>query len=189
MALASTVLNRGSRIAHISAAAVEIALKRSKVKADSDLGKALTISGKTSVEEDLAKFRQNHPFLEYAAKHWITHSTRFQKARSSTWDFWLHMVMGGSSLAHRPWNELLFQQVDHPLLIWSHQTHHYAVLRHAVSNAQLQETTINMLTEISAAGADDEALAVFLETGTCSMQCINNALQKASNGGHIEVVE
>lgn len=56
VALASTALSHGSKIAHLSTAVIDIALKHSKVKTDPDIGRDPTIFGKTRTEKDIEKF-------------------------------------------------------------------------------------------------------------------------------------
>src|SRR6478735_8603660 len=74
------------------------------------------------------------------------------------------------------------------MLFWSHQAHHYALLRYANSILGLPELKRIELMRTSATEGDDEAIAIFLDAG-CSMVCIDRALQAASAGGHIQVVE
>src|SRR6478735_1605362 len=74
------------------------------------------------------------------------------------------------------------------MLFWSHQAHHYALLRYANSILGLPELKRMELMRTSASEGDDEAIAIFLDA-RCLMLCINRAFQAASAGGYIHVVE
>ena len=75
------------------------------------------------------------------------------------------------------------------MLLWSHSTHHYALLRYAISVSGSPEDNNNELICTSAFQGDKKAVEIFLEAGKCSTRCINKALQAVSGGGRFEVIE
>ncbi|RKL08725.1 hypothetical protein BFJ70_g16753 [Fusarium oxysporum] len=184
VAMAGTALGRGSKVTELTTRFVDV-LGCPKAKANPDLAGTLISYDRA---DGLDRLQQNHPFLKYAAKHWVSHTANFQKGRSSTWSLWYQITTNGHALAHVPWQESIFHRNEEVILIWSHQTHHYALLRYANSVPGLPELKRIELMRTSASEGDDEAIAIFLDAG-CSMVCIDRALQAASEGGHIQVVE
>ncbi|KAJ0135112.1 Glutathione S-transferase psoE [Fusarium oxysporum f. sp. albedinis] len=168
VAMAGTALGQGSKVTELTTRFVDV-LGCPKAKANPDLAGTLISYDRA---DGLDRLQQNHPFLKYAAKHWVSHTANFQKGRST----------------HVPWQESIFHRNEEVILIWSHQTHHYALLRYANSVPGLPELKRIELMRTSASEGDDEAIAIFLDAG-CSMVCIDRALQAASAGGHIQVVE
>ncbi|KAH7190109.1 ankyrin repeat protein [Fusarium oxysporum] len=184
VAMAGTALGQGSKVTELTTRFVDV-LGCPKGKANPDLAGTLISYDRA---DGLDRLQQNHPFLKYAAKHWVSHTANFQKGRSSTWSLWYQITTNGHALAHVPWQESIFHRNEEVILIWSHQTHHYALLRYANSVPGLPELKRIELMRTSASEGDDEAIAIFLDAG-CSMVCIDRALQAASAGGHIQVVE
>ena len=184
VAIAGTALTRGSKVTELTTRFADV-LGYSKAKANPDLAGSLASYDKA---DGLDRLQQNHPFLKYAAKHWVSHTANFQKGRSSTWSLWYHITTNGHALAHIPWQESRFHQNEEVILVWSHQTHHYALLRYANSVPGLPELKRIELMRTSASEGDDEVIVIFLDAG-CSMLCIDRALQAASEGGHMQVVE
>ncbi|EXA28573.1 hypothetical protein FOVG_19830 [Fusarium oxysporum f. sp. pisi HDV247] len=184
VAMAGTALGQGSKVTELTTRFVDV-LGCPKAKANPDLAGTLISYDRA---DGLDRLQQNHPFLKYAAKHWVSHTANFQKGRSSTWSLWYQITTNGHALAHVPWQESIFQRNEEVILIWNHQTHHYALLRYANSVPGLPELKRIELMRTSASEGDDEAIAIFLDAG-CSMVCIDRALQAASAGGHIQVVE
>lgn len=181
MALASTALGHESSLARKSIAAAAITLTRRGVGESLDITRATANFGGTNSNGKLDKFQESYPFLEYAARYWTSHTTRFRKEKSRTWELLLPLVRDDSGLAHRPWPKIRYGS-----LIWSHEMQHYAVLRHAVS--VLQGDKLDYLIETSVARGDTEAIAVFLETGNYSTACIDRALRNASMRGSVKLV-
>ncbi|RBA12849.1 hypothetical protein FPRO05_14071 [Fusarium proliferatum] len=184
VAMASTALGRGSKVTELTTRFAGI-LGYPKAKVNADLAGTLVGYGRA---DGLERLQQNYPFLKYAAKHWVLHTAHFQEGRSSTWSLWYHIITDGHGLAHVPWQELIFHRKEEAILIWSHQMHHYALLRYANSVPGLPELRRIELMRTSASEGDNEAIGIYLDAG-CSMLCINRALQVASEGGHIQIVE
>lgn len=44
-----------------------------------------------------------HPFLAYASRHWISHTTRLQEGTSTTWHILRQIIIDGRSVATLPW--------------------------------------------------------------------------------------
>ncbi|KAI3573042.1 ankyrin repeat protein [Fusarium oxysporum f. sp. albedinis] len=180
VAMAGTALGRGSKVTELTTRFVDV-LGCPKAKANPDLAGTLISYDRA---DGLDRLQQNHPFLKYAAKHWVSHTANFQKGRSSTWSLWYQITTNGHALAHVPWQESIFHRNEEVILIWSHQTHHYALLRYANSVPGLPEPKRIELMRTSASEGDDEAIAIFLDAGYG-----RTALQAASAGSHIQIVE
>jgi len=184
MAIPGSVLSRGPKITELTSRFADVFGHR-KAKAGPDLAKALASYDRA---DGINRLQQSHPFLRYAAKHWVSHTGNFQKERSSTWNLWYQIIMNGNTLAHVPWQEPLFYRKEEAILFWSHQARHYALLRYANSILGLPELKRMELMRTSASEGDDEAITIFLDA-RCSMISIDRAFQAASAGGHIQVIE
>ncbi|KAI1026507.1 hypothetical protein LB504_013128, partial [Fusarium proliferatum] len=182
IAIAGSVLSRGPT--ELTSRFVDVFGHR-RAKAGPDLAGALASYDRA---DGIDRLHQSHPFLRYAAKHWVSHTGNFQKETSSTWNLWYQIITNGHTLAHVPWQEPSFHRKEEAILFWSHQAHHYALLRYANSILGLAELKRMELMRTSASEGDDEAIAIFLDD-RCSMICIDRAFQAASAGGHIQVVE
>ena len=189
MALAGAVLSGEREMARVSTLLSNSASRHRETMANLDLGKILPSFNRIYAGKSKEKLWQSHPFLQYAAKQWIFHTTAFREGKSITWGLWNHMITGSSSIAHMPWRESPFQQIDQAILVWSHQTHHYALLGHTLRTLRLCESKRNNLIRTSASEGDIEAIKIFLGIAKCSTKSISNALQAASEGGHLDVVE
>jgi len=158
-------------------------------KTQLDIIRALSSYERGNADEALEKLQQSHPFLRYASIHWISHTDKFRKGISRTWDIWLRMVTCGHDLAKRPWLEQQkFNALDAELLAWSLQSGHYALIRLIQDCGGLSEPEKYRNAWDSAAQGDIELLDVLLEGGY-SLQITSAALQTASGGGHSEIVE
>ncbi|OBS15060.1 hypothetical protein FPOA_14077 [Fusarium poae] len=184
MAIPGSVLSRGPKITELTSRFADVFGHR-KAKAGPDLAKALASYDRG---DGINRLQQSHPFLRYAAKHWVSHIGNFQKERSSTWNLWYQTITNGNTLAHVPWQEPLFYRKEEAILFWSHQGRHYALLRYANSILGLPELKRMELMRTSASEGDDEAITIFLDA-RCSMISIDRAFQAASAGGHIQVVD
>ncbi|KAM0540542.1 hypothetical protein ACHAO7_011094 [Fusarium culmorum] len=184
MAIAGSVLSRGLKIPELTSRFADVFGHR-RAKAYPDLAGALATYDRA---DGIERLQQSHPFLKYAAKHWVSHTANFHKERSSAWNSWYQIITNGHALAQVPWQEPLFYRKEEAILFWSHQAHHYALLRYANSVLGLAELKRMELMRTSASEGDDEAITIFLDD-RCSMLCIDRAFQAASAGGHIQVVE
>lgn len=184
VAIAGTALGRGPKVTELTSRFADV-LGHRRARADPDLAGVIASYDRA---DDMDSLQQKHPFLKYAAKHWVSHSVRFQNGRSSTWILWHRIITNGHSLVHVPWHESIFYRREEAILIWSHQTHHYALLCYANTVPGLSDFRRIELMRSSAAEGDSEAIAIFLDA-KCSIPCISRALQAASGGGHIKVVE
>ncbi|KGQ08421.1 Ankyrin repeat domain-containing protein 17 [Beauveria bassiana D1-5] len=180
--LAVTALSRETNMARISEVVTHFASRRRKTMADPDLSR---IEAKYGKSHDIGKetLQNSHPFLQYAATHWVAHTVHFEEKQCIIWDLWLLLVSGCSSLARIPWDR-------QGLLVWSHKTRHYALLRHALNiERQYELGEIYHLLKISATRGDSKAVAIFLETCTGSISYFDMLLPKVSEGGHAKVVD
>lgn len=188
--LAVTALaSRDPSMARVSEAVTHFASRRRKKVADPDLSQVGATYGKTHAP-DMATLQNSHPFLQYAATHWFTHTADFEKEQCSIWDLWLLLVSGCSSLAEMPWRENFPEQDEQGLLVWSHKTHHYALLYHELSGVRKYERKeVLHLMESSATQGDSKAIAIFLQAHSWPNYWLSRLLQKASEGGHTKVVD
>ncbi|PNP58755.1 hypothetical protein FNYG_15033 [Fusarium nygamai] len=182
--MAGTALGRGSKVTKLTTRFADV-FGYTKAKANPDRTGALVSYDRA---DGLDRLQQNHPFLKYAAKHWVSHTANFRKGRSSTWSLWYYVITNGHALAHLPWQQPISHRNEEVVLILSHKTHHYALLRYANSVPGLPELKRIELMRTSASEGDDEAVAIFLDA-ECSMLCAGRALQAASEGGHIQIVD
>ncbi|KAK4172309.1 hypothetical protein QBC36DRAFT_294484 [Triangularia setosa] len=188
MAIAGTALPRGPKSSKLVAGFIDLISGDRKAKANLDFTRVLANCGGADASGSLDKLQQSHPFLKYVAIHWIFHTARFQERRSVTWGLWHQIITGGHDLAQTPWRESESQPSQHAMLLWSHQTCHYSLLRYANSLGP-SESESNKLIRASASEGDIEAVEIFLEARGYSMHGINSALQAASRGGHLQVVD
>jgi DNA-binding transcriptional regulator GbsR (MarR family) len=184
IAIAGSVLSRGPKTTELTSRFADVFGHR-RAKAGPDLAGTLASYDRA---DGIDRLHESYPFLRYAAKHWVSHTGNFQKETSSTWNLWYQIITDGHTLAHVPWQEPLFYRKEEAILFWSHQAHHYALLRYANSILGLPELKRMELMRTSASEGDDEAITIFLDA-RCSMLCIDRAFQAASEGGHFQVVE
>lgn len=186
--VASVALSQGSGVGLAARLAHQVS-KLGKPRTALDMNKSLASYSRSDTDSDAANLLENHPFLKYAAKHWVSHTANFQGGKPITWNLWYEMIMNGHSLAHIPWQNPGSQAIEDAILLWSHPRHHYALLRYAViTQIPLQLTTENLM-GLSAYEGDIKAVTIFLEAGRCSMNGLNKSLQAASGGGHLHVME
>ncbi|PNP57317.1 hypothetical protein FNYG_15238 [Fusarium nygamai] len=184
MSIAGSVLSRGPKTTELTSRFADVFGHR-RAKADPDLAGALASYDRA---DGIDRLQQSHPFLRYAEKHWVSHTANFRRERSCAWNLWYQIITNGHALAHVPWQEPLFYRKEEAILFWSHQAHHYALLRYANSILGLAELKRMELMRTSASEGDEAAIAIFLDD-RCSMVCIDRAFRAASEGGHIQVVE
>ncbi len=86
----------------------------------------LSSYGRGVAEKAKGNLVQAHPFLKYASAHWISHTTRFRKGSTASWDLWHQIATYGHDLAERPdvagrpWPEQQeFDAQDPNFLDWS----------------------------------------------------------------------
>jgi hypothetical protein len=140
-------------------------------------------------EEALRELQQSHPFLKYASIHWISHTSRFQKGASKTWDSWHQIVTYGHDLADRPWpDQQEFNALDSDLLVWSLQSRHYALTRLIQGCGGISELEKLHNAWRLADEGDIELLDVLLE-GELQPRITNATLQTASTSGNLTVLE
>ena len=163
--------------------------RRHKSKAKLDVVGLLSSYGRENSEQTKGSLEQAYPFLEYVSTHWISHTSRFRKGSTASWDLWHQIVTCGHDLAKKPWPEQRnFDAQDETLLNWSLQSRHYALVRllqgfDGISKAERR----NRMGAFSAKG-DVELLDALLE-GDDSLEVTNLVLEAASEGGHLGVVE
>ncbi|KAK3373896.1 hypothetical protein B0T24DRAFT_529350, partial [Lasiosphaeria ovina] len=172
-----------------SVSAAGFGLRRHKSKTELDVARVLASYERGNTEESLRKLQQRHLFLKYASIHWITHTSRFLKCKSTTWDRWHQIITCGHDLAKRPWPEQRpFNALDSDILAWSLRSRHYALIRLIQGGGGISEPEVRQNTWSLAAQGDIELLNVLFEADY-SIQLITEALQPASEGGHLAVVE
>ncbi|KFA76627.1 hypothetical protein S40288_05971 [Stachybotrys chartarum IBT 40288] len=187
MAMAGTVLSQKSPSAGLMTRLSNLTFRHSKVREGPDLTGALGSYSRTNADRSLV-LQQSHPFLKYAAVHWVYHTVRFREGKSTTWNLWHQIITEGHGLARIPWQNSTYQFND-AILHWSYQTHHYALLLYFNGFSTLPKSMKDEFMISSASQGENEAVIMFLETGTCSVNAIDRALQAASAGGHLQVVE
>ncbi|KAK3294819.1 uncharacterized protein B0H64DRAFT_195872 [Chaetomium fimeti] len=163
--------------------------RREKSKVELDVVGVLSSYERVDAEEATRKLEQSHAFLKYASVHWISHTSRFRKDRSTTWDLWHRMITCGHDLAKRPWPEQQeFNALDSDLLAWSLQSRHYALIHLIEDCGGISEPATRQSIWGLAAQGNIELLDVLLQGGY-SPRIISTALHTSSKSGHLEVVE
>lgn len=77
----------------------------------------------------LESLRDRHPFITYAGRWWIYHTTHFSETDSRMWHQWQQMLVQGHSLAQVPWNCQPLQPLDVKLLEWCAAFDHEPLMR------------------------------------------------------------
>ncbi|KAF6805667.1 ankyrin repeat-containing protein, partial [Colletotrichum plurivorum] len=166
-----------------------IITKRKNVQAENDLDKTLATHHRSNNEEAITKLQDRHPFLKYASVHWISHTTRFTRRTSSTWSLWRQVVTQGHGLAKIPWSiEKGPRALNSNILSWSFANRHYAVIRLLGSLGKIHYAGKDEALRSSATEGDIDFVDALLESNF-GAEIVSIALQAASGGGHIEVVE
>ncbi|KAH7304083.1 hypothetical protein B0I35DRAFT_401700 [Stachybotrys elegans] len=189
MAIATAALGQRSGGAKLATQVAGLAFRPKQSRENPDLSGVFAPDGMADNNRRLDKLTQDHPFLQYAARHWVSHTVKFQKEKSITWRLWHHMVLIGHSLACEPWKETTARSRIDAILLWSHREHHYPLLRCSLNASILPTDERDELFELSGRQGDFGAIAVFLEAEYCSLRGMNMALRAASGGGHLQVVE
>ncbi|KAF6787047.1 ankyrin repeat-containing protein [Colletotrichum sojae] len=166
-----------------------ITTKRKNVQAESDLDKMLATHHRSNDEEAITKLQDQHPFLKYASVHWISHTTRFTRRTSSTWSLWRQVVTQGHGLAKIPWSiGKEPRALNSNILSWSFANRHYAVIRLLGSLGKIHYAGKDEALRSSASEGDIDFVDALLESNF-GAEILSIALQAASGGSHIEVVE
>ena len=186
-AIADTVLSHTSKT-RLATRLANITLGKGRLKEDQDLAPALTKYRGVGADKSSESIHQNHPFLDYAASHWVSHTANFEDGRAKTWNLWQQIVTEGHGLAHMPWQSSTFG-AQCAMLIWAHQRHHYALLRYATRVSTISEKDKDIELCVSADRGDEEVVAIFLSAKSCTSAGLGHALQAASIGGHLQVIE
>jgi hypothetical protein len=134
-------------------------------------------------------FKRSYPFLEYASKYWLLHTSRFKQSDSQTWPKWKHMISGTHHQGQTPWSPVAYEQNECSILDWAIDNKHIALFRHMILSADF----------INGQGADNVLGAAirskhseFLDVG---LECENLrssfgfALQLAAELGKPNIVE
>ncbi|KAK4160352.1 NACHT domain protein [Cladorrhinum sp. PSN259] len=188
MAIAGTTLSPGSKKAELATRFTNLISGNQKAKANPDYIRVLATYGRADASGNLDKLQQTHPFLKYVAMHWIFHTAKFRQTRSMTWDLWHQIITRGHDLAQTPWRESESESRQQTMLLWSHQTRHYTLLRYS-NSLGLTQSQSDTLMIASASKGDIEAIDIFLEARGYSMYGINSSLKAASKEGHVQVVK
>ncbi len=163
--------------------------RRQKSKAAVAIPVAVSGSGG---EESRRRLEQNHPFLDYASTHWMSHTARLRED-SVTWHLWHGMVTCGHDLAKLPWpQQHEFNPRDPALLKWSSQSRHFAFLRLLDTFGGISNADRHFQMWASAESDDPEMLDVLLG-GSCPLPSMTlstcEMLPAASRAGHLKLVE
>ncbi|KAH9231410.1 hypothetical protein K456DRAFT_1739761 [Colletotrichum gloeosporioides 23] len=166
-----------------------IILKPRKVRRGDDLIGMLATYNRADDEEAAKKLQDQHPFLKYASMHWISYTTRFGRRTSSTWGLWQQLITQGHGLAKMPWSS---QQEPRALnsnvLSWSFANRHFAVIRLLGLLGKIHDAEKAEALQRSATEGDTDFVDALLESNY-GAKIASIALQAASEGGHIEVVD
>lgn len=134
-----------------------------------------------------ASIEAGHPFLTYAAIHWIFHTTRFERDKSKTWSLWVQMIRDGHDLAKKPWDEGQPDQSNTAVLKWSCKYGHYAVVRLLVRDSIMTADDKNQVLLEATRHGDITLLDIVLETKSSALQ-IDHACQLAIEGNQLDIL-
>ncbi|KAI6288058.1 hypothetical protein MCOR27_001082 [Pyricularia oryzae] len=138
-------------------------------------------SSSSSTTSDL---KAEHPFLNYASIHWLSHTKNFGKDLSKTWNQWKAMVVGNYKIAQTPWNGEFYHENTWN---WAHRNCHYALIRVLVTHSQKGVRFRPHLPELVIDG--DIVLIDALLEGYWPPEMLTDALNYASQGGNLEIVK
>ncbi|KAF4918219.1 Ankyrin repeat domain-containing protein 29 [Colletotrichum viniferum] len=187
---------------------------RKGVQAETDPAGILATYNRSDDAEAMNTLQVHYPFLKYASVHWISHTTRFTRRASSTWDMWQHIITQTRGLAKIPWlNQEDPGALNSNILPWSFVNRHSALIRYLghlgkIDNAEIEgPLTSSHVDRIAsshlrkAAGSGDiELVKLWLSAGakvnaraedgwTTFGDVGRTALEAASEIGAIKVVE
>ncbi|KAH8893514.1 hypothetical protein GQ53DRAFT_780886 [Thozetella sp. PMI_491] len=83
---------------------------------------------KASAGTPVERLQGGNPFLAYASKYWMHHTSEFAKDKSRTWNQWNDLVRDGHPLAQTPWGNKPFSVFDPEILYWCYAYRHYPLL-------------------------------------------------------------
>ncbi|KAI6560168.1 hypothetical protein MCOR03_004459 [Pyricularia oryzae] len=138
-------------------------------------------SSSSSTTSDL---KAEHPFLNYASIHWLSHTKNFGKDLSKTWNQWKAMVVGNYKIAQTPWNGEFYHENTWD---WAHRNRHYALIRVLVTHSEDGVRFRPHLPELVIDG--DLVLIDALLEGYWPPEMLTGALNYASQGGNLEIVK
>ncbi|CRK21321.1 hypothetical protein BN1708_013067 [Verticillium longisporum] len=187
-ALVDTVIREGQRGDQLTTRFANLAFRHRKAEKHNAHNEDLVIQNRADDDKTSNSLYDGHPFLRYAAQYWISHTSTFQEGKSTTWRLWQRIIMDEHSLALMPW-QYSFRGMGYDILDWSLKAHHYALMRCVLRLPRMFYVDKDIFIRLSASHGDINAVTILMEDGEYSMDCINNALRVASEGGHLHVVE
>ncbi len=176
--------------------ATAASLVRSMVMKGSSKGKGIDVAQKlaghieNSKEKLFEKFQPNHPFLDYASKYWLLHTTTFNKSESKTWNLWARLLLDERSLAQVPWTPTQFLGRDFQFLGFICDEHHEALLRYIQSSDQKFQPLerLHLIHDMSWPG-EFKLLDAFLETDHLAVDELVQLLKSAITMGQLQAVD
>ncbi|KAI9732361.1 MAG: hypothetical protein M1834_001568 [Cirrosporium novae-zelandiae] len=136
------------------------------------------------------KLQLGYPFLKYASKYWLLHSTRFEEKYSTTWNQWKKLILSEHCLGQTPWTYKQFIQRDRNVGEWICDTQHKALLRFIESSDRPFSGKIKTgLMKSTAAEGNMALFEIFLEIGNVLTADTAIVLQEAAGRGDLKIVE
>ncbi|KAF4455179.1 NACHT domain [Fusarium albosuccineum] len=130
---------------------------------------------KADIEETLASFAQSpeatvqktiilgHPFLSYAASHWLSHSKGFNDKETKTWSLWKQMLTDGHELSRSPVSDGHHELIDQALVNWGFEVGHSALLHVVATSRELMEQFHESMFEYTIEKGDTALLTAMLQ--------------------------
>ncbi|KFA56451.1 hypothetical protein S40293_09873 [Stachybotrys chartarum IBT 40293] len=185
MAVADTVLDQRSTTIIPVTLLMNLDRREDKTIEDRDLTRALASYSRADTGRSL---QQSHPFLGYARRNWLLHTTKFSEKKSINWKLRYDAVAFGSDLVQMPWEES--RDGDEAMLASQNDTKANVIFLdvgecsmrgiNKALQAALGGGHLQVVERLLTAGADVNAAAEW---------DIRTALQAASEAGHLRLVE
>ncbi|KAI9766767.1 MAG: hypothetical protein M1839_004771 [Geoglossum umbratile] len=158
-----------------------------RIDVERQLYDAAGVNGSGSIK----KLQATYALLPYASEHWLSHSPAFAEENTKTWRLWNNLLLTGSSVAQMPWTFDEWTHRTKSVIRWVLQNEHCALLRHIESsdtNTLSSEGRRQVLVD-SAAQGRSQFVDILIGLGKIQNLDLGIALQVATGGGHLDVVE
>ncbi|KAJ3547289.1 hypothetical protein NM208_g1594 [Fusarium decemcellulare] len=155
---------------------------------------------KADIEETLASFAQSpgatvqktiilgHPFLSYAASHWLSHSKGFNDKETKTWSLWKQMLTDGHELSRSPVSDGHHELIDQALVNWGFGVGHSALLHVVATSRELVEQFHESMFEYTIEKEDTGLLNAMLQVKKWSSKLTSLCCLSAQKG-RLEIVK
>ncbi|ORY61553.1 uncharacterized protein BCR38DRAFT_373468, partial [Pseudomassariella vexata] len=154
-----------------------------------DIASVSMFNRKDSITAANERLQVEHPFLKYAAIHWISHTCDFQQKESKSWNLWKRIIIDVNNLAIKPWGEADSFDANNPILLeWAYNARHCALMRLVNTSDGLSASRRLQMIQKSAKDPNIPVLNILLENQSCGRE-IDHLLRAAAGRGYLEVIK